>query len=159
MGKRVRALLPELLLAVLVTVVVTTLLVGARPTPDRAEQLAAGLRCPVCQSESVADSRSETALAMRARIDELVAQGWSDEQIVDHFVARYGDWIVLDPPFDARSAALWLLPPAALTAALLAIRRWRRTGGETAETGELEEAQRERLRAEIALMRRGEGSR
>ncbi|MBS3942443.1 MAG: cytochrome c-type biogenesis protein CcmH, partial [Actinobacteria bacterium] len=97
--------MPELLLAVLVTAVVATLLVGARPTPDRAEQLAAGLRCPVCQSESVADSRSETALAMRARIDELVAQGWSDERIVGHFVARYGDWIVLDPPFDARSAA------------------------------------------------------
>jgi cytochrome c-type biogenesis protein CcmH len=96
---------------------------------------------------------------MRARIDELLEQGWSDEQIVGHFVARYGDWIVLDPPFDARSAALWLLPPAALIAALLAIRRWRRAGSAATEAAELAEAQRARLRAEIAALRRREGSR
>lgn len=155
MGREhIRRRLPDLLLAALVGVVVVGLLAGGRPQADRADQLAGQLRCPVCQSESVADSRSDTALAMQDRIDELIAQGWSDERIVAHFVARYGDWIVLDPPFDTRSAALWLLPPAVAAGALLGLRRWRQLP--TSPPDEVDSEQRGRLAAAIDELRRRE---
>ncbi len=86
---------------------------------DRVERLAARLRCPVCQSVSVADSPSQTAQAMRATIKQLVAQGRSDQQVIAWFQARYGPWILLDPPASGRTLPLWLLPAAGLVAGML----------------------------------------
>ena len=59
--------------------------------------LAKILRCPVCQGLSVADSRSDAAVAMKNRIEELVALGYDDEQIIDYFVQRYGEFTLLRP--------------------------------------------------------------
>ena len=56
------------------------------------------IRCPVCQGLSVADSSSDAAVAMSNRIEELVAAGYSDQQILDFFADRYGDFILLAPP-------------------------------------------------------------
>ncbi|MTV27614.1 cytochrome c-type biogenesis protein CcmH [Nitriliruptoraceae bacterium ZYF776] len=158
MRDRLRTLIPDLTLLALVVVVAATLLFGGAPETDRVTDLGHQLRCPVCQSESVADSRSDTALAMQARIGELVDDGWSDEQILDHFVARYGDWILLSPPFELRSAALWLLPPAALIVVLLALHRWR-TRVPSGVDDDLSAADRRRLSAAIAELRRREGDR
>lgn len=63
----------------------------------RSERLGKMLRCPVCQGLSVADSSSDAAIAMKNRIKEFVAVGYSDEQIVDYFVSRYGEWALLKP--------------------------------------------------------------
>lgn len=70
---------------------------GPEETKDRSEILGKMLRCPVCQGLSVADSRSDAALAMQNRIEDLVSEGYSDEQIVDYFVSRYGEWALLKP--------------------------------------------------------------
>jgi cytochrome c-type biogenesis protein CcmH/NrfF len=70
---------------------------GVEETKDRSEILGKMLRCPVCQGLSVADSRSDAAVAMQNRIEELVSEGYSDEQIVDYFVSRYGEWALLKP--------------------------------------------------------------
>ena len=106
----------------------------ARPSPEeierRTDTLAAELRCPVCQQLSVKDSPSRVSLAFRERIRELVAQGRSDQEVRDFFVARYGEWILLSPP--KRGIALWVwLTPVMLLAAglmtvLVAVRRWTR---------------------------------
>lgn len=65
---------------------------------ERTLEIARGLRCPVCQGMSVADSTTEAAMAMKSRISDLVRDGYSDEQIIDYFVARYDTWILLAPP-------------------------------------------------------------
>lgn len=98
-----------------------TLLLGGSAAGTRAEQadaLARELRCPDCQGLSVADSPTESAVEIRRQIDELLAAGASPAEVRDHFVARYGDWILLAP----RSPLAWVVPLAvvALGAAMLA---------------------------------------
>ncbi|MCP4810790.1 MAG: hypothetical protein GY913_11240 [Proteobacteria bacterium] len=77
---------------------------------ERTANLAAGLRCPVCQGMSVNDSSTEAAVSMKTRIQELVEQGYTDDQITDYFVARYGVWILLAPPKDGVNWLLYTIP-------------------------------------------------
>lgn len=126
MPERLRHAGVAILLVALSGVVLAGLLTAPRTTPDRAHAIAARLRCPVCQSVSVADSPSETAAAMRARIRELIAEGKTDQQIIEHFQARYGPWVLLDPPPAGRTLVLWALPVAALAVGLLVIASRRR---------------------------------
>lgn len=72
-------------------------------------KVASRLRCPVCQGMSVSDSPSKTAVEMKGRVRELVAQGYSEQQIIDYFVARYTDWVLLEPTF-ADHWAVWVVP-------------------------------------------------
>ncbi len=95
---------------------------------DRVETLGKQLRCPVCQTVSVAESPSETAKAMREIITEQVAAGRTDEEIIAFFVDRYGQWVILEPPASGRTLIVWLLPPAALLVGLwVALGRKRRS--------------------------------
>lgn len=114
--------------AVAAVLVVAVGLATAPPAPaDRVEEIASRIRCPVCQSVSVAESPSDQARDMRQIIAEQVAEGRSDEEIVAFFVDRYGEWIVLAPPPRGGTLALWLLPPAAiLLGVILALGRRRR---------------------------------
>jgi len=77
----------------------------------RTKRLQTNLRCPVCQGLSVADSPSDAARAMGARIEELVSQGYTEDQITYYFVDRYGPWVELEPP-DEDHKALFLAPVA-----------------------------------------------
>lgn len=101
----------------------------APPLPvDRAEVLAGRLRCPTCQTVSVAESPSETARAMREIIAQQIAAGGSDDEIIAFFVDRYGTWILLDPPRSGAGWLLWLLPPAVLgIGVVMALLRKRRS--------------------------------
>lgn len=76
----------------------------------RAEALEMEIRCVVCQNEPIAQSTADLAADMRALVRERVAAGDSDEQIRAFFRARYGDFVLLRPPFDARTWALWAAP-------------------------------------------------
>lgn len=102
-------------------IVAVGLWVGDDRTDDRAQALASRLRCPVCESESVADSPAETARQMRALIEEQIADGWTDRQIIDFFVASYGERVLLDPPARGRNLLLWSLPVVGLIVGLAAI--------------------------------------
>jgi cytochrome c-type biogenesis protein CcmH len=95
---------------------------------SRVFDIARKLRCPVCVSESVADSNAQLAQQMRALIQQQLEEGRDEEQIYAYFQARYGDWIMLEPPKRGIHLFVWLLPmlvaiAAVVTVAVLA-RRW-----------------------------------
>ncbi len=68
------------------------------------------LRCPVCVSESVADSAAEVSVNMRNKTKELLEQGKSKEEVLAYFQERYGDWILLNPPRRGIYLLVWILP-------------------------------------------------
>ena len=90
----------------------------AESTDERVRALAAELRCVVCQNQSLLDSDADLAKDMRALIRERVEAGDPDEAIVDFLVERYGDFILLQPPFKPATWFLWLGPLAFLLLAL-----------------------------------------
>lgn len=76
----------------------------------RVREIAALLRCPVCQSESILESQSGTAREMVVILREQVAEGRDRDAIIEHFRSRYGDFVLLYPPVRGAGAAVWLLP-------------------------------------------------
>lgn len=139
-------------LAVALAVVVVIGLASAAPAADRAERLASQLRCPVCQSESVADSTATTAREMRDQIDRFVAEGRSDAEILTYYEARYGRWIRLSPPLAADTVLLWAAPVIVLLIGAVVVGRRRRDP----PVPTIAEADRERLETEIARFRQDE---
>lgn len=97
---------------------------------ERARDISKDLRCVVCQNQSIDDSNAGIARDLRILVRERLVAGDSDEQVVDYVVARYGDYVLLDPPFKQETWALWIGPPlmAAIVATLvvLYIRAWQR---------------------------------
>ncbi|GAB0116794.1 cytochrome c-type biogenesis protein [Acidisoma sp. 7E03] len=87
----------------------------ANPVQEaRAEAIGEQLRCLVCQNESIEASDADLARDIRTLIRQQVVAGRSDRQIIDYMVQRYGDFILLKPPFDAMTALLWATPVLAL---------------------------------------------
>ncbi|HJW41391.1 MAG TPA: cytochrome c-type biogenesis protein [Rhizomicrobium sp.] len=76
----------------------------------RARTLQKELRCMVCQGESIDESNAPLAADLRALIRAHIRAGESDDRIKQFLVARYGDVILMQPPFDADTYALWLTP-------------------------------------------------
>lgn len=100
---------------------------------DRAHEIAAGLRCPVCLNLSVADSPSRLAGEMRSEISTRLQAGQSPEQIRAFFIGRYGEWILLEPPRRGLNWVPWAVPVVALVtgvAVWMTVLRRRRPGGE-----------------------------
>jgi cytochrome c-type biogenesis protein CcmH len=94
----------------------------------RTFEIAEQLRCPVCVSESVAQSSSQISIEMRQIIQAQLEQGRGEREILAYFQERYGDWILLEPPKRGLHLLVWLLPAAAALAGLVALtlfmRRW-----------------------------------
>ena len=81
------------------------------PTQEaKAKELMETLRCLVCQGQSIADSDAPLAGDMRHEVRTKIAAGESPDAIRKWLVARYGNWVSYDPPFDAATALLWLGP-------------------------------------------------
>ena len=97
---------------------------------DAVHEVAAQLRCVVCQNLSVADSPSEMASQMRAIIRERLTAGERPAEVRQYFVDRYGEWILLSPPRRGFNLLVWLFPLAAVVVGLatvtLLVRRWTR---------------------------------
>ncbi len=97
---------------------------------DRARAIAKKLQCPVCQTISVADSPSDLAAQMRAIIRQKLAEGWTEEQIINYFVERYGEGVLLEPPRHGFALLAWVGPAAGVLLGLGiifgAVRAWRR---------------------------------
>jgi len=123
--------LPTLILRLLVTsIAVLAGLAAAQEVEleSRVFEIARQLRCPVCVSESVADSSAQLAQQMRELIQQQLEEGRSEAQIFSYFTNRYGDWIMLDPPKRGIHLVAWLLPVIvavlALATVALLVRRW-----------------------------------
>lgn len=156
MGRSLPGWLAPAVMMLLTGVIVAGLITSPPAVADRGDALAQQLRCPVCQGESVADSPSDTATAMRDQIDQMVAAGRTDREILDHYVERYGRWVLLDPPARGDTLGLWLLPAIAATVGLgvLVTRRRRDPPGPP-----LDEADRAMLQREAAALPDREGDR
>ena len=87
----------------------------------RARALSAELRCMVCQNQSIDDSDATLARDLRLLVRERLKAGDSDAAVLDYLHARYGDFILLKPPFKPGTALLWLLPALAVALGGIAI--------------------------------------
>jgi cytochrome c-type biogenesis protein CcmH len=77
---------------------------------ELAADVATKLRCPVCQGVSIADSPSSMATKMRGQVRDLVAKGYSEEQVMSYFERSYGEFVRLEPPLRGLNVMLWVLP-------------------------------------------------
>ena len=84
----------------------------------RARALSAELRCLVCQNQSIDDSNAPLARDLRLLVRERLTAGDSDEVVMSFIVARYGQFVLLRPPFQLSTLLLWLGPPGLLLATL-----------------------------------------
>lgn len=126
----------------------------ARPASVNEAQVydvAAELRCVVCQNLSVADSPSEMAAQMRAIVRERLAAGESPAQVRAYFVEKYGDWILLAPPRRGFTLLVWVVPyvAALLGIGLVAILVTRWTRRQPPAPAPIDPAMRERIRREM----------
>jgi cytochrome c-type biogenesis protein CcmH len=93
----------------------------------RARQLSSGLRCLVCQNQSIDDSSAPLARDLRLLVRERLKAGDSDAQVMRFVEDRYGEFVLLTPPLSWRTVLLWLAPLLALLAAVwTTARAWRR---------------------------------
>ncbi len=128
-------------LSTIITVLLVLLAVCAGPAiavePDeilgdpvleqRARKLSTGLRCLVCQNQSIDDSNAPLAKDLRVLVREKLVEGYSDQQILDHLVDRYGEFVLLKPRFGGQTMLLWLLPGIILgVGTIFVIRLFRR---------------------------------
>jgi len=120
----------------------------------RVRDIAAQLRCPVCQGLSVADSPSELANEMRTLIREQLQQGKTSAEVLDYFAQRYGEWILLAPPKHGFNLVIWVLPfvllPIGAATVYWGARRWVRSSAATeSPSRRLDSPYAERLQREL----------
>lgn len=111
---------------------------------QRVARLAAQLRCLVCQNQSLAESNAPLALDLKQQVVEKVGQGWSDRQIVNYMVERYGDFVLYKPPVKSTTWLLWFGPALLLLVALLMLRftlKRQRAGGVTLSAQQVRRAE------------------
>jgi cytochrome c-type biogenesis protein CcmH len=108
----------------------------------RARNLSRELRCMVCQNQSIDDSEAPLARDLRILVRERLRAGDSDAQVLDFLTARYGEFVLLKPPFGWHTALLWLAPSGLLVLGVLSliIARRRRMAGSRGVTGAAEPA-------------------
>ena len=95
---------------------------------ERARTLSKELRCLVCQNQSIDESNADLAHDLRILLRQRLVAGDTDQQILDYIAARYGMFVLLDPPFTPATYLLWLTPPLLIlgAGAFLLVRARRR---------------------------------
>ena len=124
-----RHALPALFLSLAISILGASLAQAVQPDevlPDpaleaRARSISEGLRCLVCQNQSIDDSDAPLAKDLRLLVRERLKAGDSDQEIADFIVARYGEFVLLKPRLSPHTLLLWFATPAVFAAALLLI--------------------------------------
>jgi cytochrome c-type biogenesis protein CcmH len=112
----------------------------------RAREIGRALRCVVCQNQAIDDSSAEVAHDMRRAVRERLAAGDSDAAVLAFVEARYGEFVLLRPPFKSHTLLLWLTPVlllAGIAFALVRLARTRRPAG--ADAAPLSPSEQQRL--------------
>ena len=107
----------------------------------RVKEVAAVLRCPVCQGLSIQDSPAELAVQMKDVVRQQLREGKSPDEVKAYFVSKYGEWVLLEPKASGMNLLVYLMPLVLLAGGAvviaLAVKRW--TGpGRSSETDEIE---------------------
>jgi len=117
----------------------------------RARHISEGLRCLVCQNQSIDDSNAPLARDLRLLVRDRLKQGDSDAQVMQFIEDRYGEFVLLRPPFNARTLVLWLAPLLILLGAIaVAVRAFARRRPLTAGAPALTGAEEAKLRMLLA---------
>lgn len=112
----------------------------------RARAISAELRCMVCQNQSIDDSNAELAKDLRVLVRERLANGDSDEAVIDYVVSRYGEFVLLKPRFETKTLILWGMPAALLlVGAITLVLAARRRAGQARGTP-LSDEEKEKLK-------------
>ncbi|MEM9576133.1 MAG: cytochrome c-type biogenesis protein [Pseudomonadota bacterium] len=85
---------------------------------ERAREISKGLRCPVCQNESIDESNANIARDLRLLVRDRLEEGDSDQEVVDFIVARYGEFVLLKPTIGGSNWLLWAAGPLMLLVAM-----------------------------------------
>ena len=119
------------------------------------------LRCLVCQNQTIADSNAELAQDLRRQVYEMLQQGKSKDEIADFMTQRYGDFVLYNPPFKAKTGLLWIGPIVFLLIGLLTLVLYsrRKKTSEPLELNDEEVKKAEAKKAKIkALLENGDKS-
>ena len=121
MKKRHSLLIFFVVVAIISSIWLYTFLVSpSKQTLDqRVHDVASQLKCLVCQGESVADSPATLSLQMRGVIRQQLQSGKSEQEVIQYFVSRYGDRILLSPPWQGLTLLTWLVPIALMIGGVL----------------------------------------
>jgi cytochrome c-type biogenesis protein CcmH len=117
------------LLALAMLVFATTIAAAVEPSEmlkdptleARARAISQEIRCLVCQNQSIDDSAADLAHDLRVIVRERLSAGDSDRQVKDYLTARYGDFVLLDPPVKTKTLILWAGPAALLLLGIVII--------------------------------------
>ena len=88
---------------------------------NRARDISKNLRCLVCQNQSIDDSDAELARDLRLLVRERLSAGDSDNAVIDYVVSRYGDFVLLNPPFKGTTYVLWFGPLLIVVLGIVAV--------------------------------------
>jgi cytochrome c-type biogenesis protein CcmH len=117
---------------------------------QRAREISKELRCLVCQNQSIDDSNADLAKELRLIVRERLVAGDSDEEVIAFMTSRYGDWVLLRPPFNPRTWALWIGPAVVFAAAAAGAAVYIRQRGRAKADGDvppLTDAEKRRIAA------------
>jgi len=145
-----------IMMIVCLTFSAETLAIGVdKPLADaaleaRARAIHKQLRCLVCQNQAIDDSNADLARDLRVLVRERLVAGDSDTEVLDYLIARYGDFVMLKPPFKGSTYILWFGPLIVFILAAIGLAVYfRRRQTEYADagnsTGRLSSDERERL--------------
>jgi cytochrome c-type biogenesis protein CcmH len=119
-------------IAVLALMVIVVGLARGDATPptdaERVEALASSIKCPFCNGESLAESQSSVAAEYRVIIAQRVADGATDDEVIDEFAANFGNSYILDTSTSGWSLALWIVPILAIAAGAAVVAWMYRSG-------------------------------
>jgi cytochrome c-type biogenesis protein CcmH len=124
-NKLLHSLLLSLALSISVVLTASAVFIEERledpAQEERAREISEGIRCLVCQNQSILDSNADLARDLRQVVRERILLGDSDDAVREYLVVRYGDWVLLNPPFKLRTYLLWFGPIIIFVVGLLAL--------------------------------------
>ena len=104
----------------------------------RARALSQNIRCLVCQNQSIDDSNASLARDLRIVVRERLTAGDSDSEVLDYLIARYGDFVMLKPPFKGSTYVLWFGPVVVFVLAVVGLAVFfRRRRAQLVESGDV----------------------